>query len=227
MTGIGRGCRSGRWRRGTGCIGGRSGRRWSRRSRRRSARRWSRPAPKLGEYRELIDGWLIADQLAPRKQRHTAKRIWRRLRRRSRREVAETTVRDHVRKRRRALGLTVGEVFVPQVHAPARTAEVDWGEAEVDLAGARATGALVSHAVVFLGRGVLRGLAGRDAAGVLGRARAGVRLVRRRASRGSDTTILGRRSRRCSRAAVRVETRPVRRVALALSVRLDLHHAGD
>jgi hypothetical protein len=33
----------------------------------------------LGEYAELIDEWLIADQLAPRKQRHTAKRIWRRL----------------------------------------------------------------------------------------------------------------------------------------------------
>src|SRR5512143_1924651 len=32
----------------------------------------NRPAPKLGEYRELIDEWLIADQLAPRKQRHTA-----------------------------------------------------------------------------------------------------------------------------------------------------------
>ncbi len=38
-----------------------------------------RPAPKLGEYRELIDEWLIADLVAPRKQRHTAKRIWRRL----------------------------------------------------------------------------------------------------------------------------------------------------
>jgi transposase len=96
-----------------------------------------RPAPKLGEYRELIDEWLIADQLAPRKQRHTAKRIWKRLVDEYGLEVAETTVRDHVRKRRRELGLTVGEVFVPQVHAPARTAEVDWGEAEVDLAGAR------------------------------------------------------------------------------------------
>jgi transposase len=52
-------------------------------------------------------------------------------------QVAETTVRDHVRKRRRELGLTVGEVFIPQVHAQARTAEVDWGQADVDLAGAR------------------------------------------------------------------------------------------
>jgi transposase len=97
----------------------------------------ARPAPKLGEYRELIDEWLIADLVAPRKQRHTAKRIWRRLIDEHGVEVAETTVRDHVRKRRRELGLTVGEVFVPQVHAPGRTAEVDWGEAEVDLAGAQ------------------------------------------------------------------------------------------
>jgi transposase len=96
-----------------------------------------RPAPKLGEYRELIDEWLVGDLVAPRKQRHTAKRIWRRLVDEHGVEVAETTVRDHVRKRRRELGLTVGEVFVPQVHAPGRTAEVDWGEADVDLAGAR------------------------------------------------------------------------------------------
>ena len=96
-----------------------------------------RSAPKLGAYRELIDEWLVADLVAPRKQRHTSKRIWRRLVDELGVEVAETTVRDHVRKRRRELGLTVGEVFVPQVHAPGRTAEVDWGEADVDLAGAR------------------------------------------------------------------------------------------
>jgi transposase len=97
----------------------------------------NRPAPKLGEYRALIDEWLIADQLAPRKQRHTAKRIWRRLVDEHGVEVAEVTVRQHVHKRRRELGLTVGQVFVPQVHTPGRTAEVDWGEADVDLAGAR------------------------------------------------------------------------------------------
>ncbi len=52
-------------------------------------------------------------------------------------DVAEVTVRQHVHKRRRELGMAVGQVFVPQVHAPARTAEVDWGEAEIELAGAR------------------------------------------------------------------------------------------
>jgi transposase len=97
----------------------------------------SRPAPRLGAYRELIDGWLVADVDAPRKQRHTSKRIWRRLVDEHGAQVAETTVRDYVRKRRRELGHGPGEVFVPQVHAAGRTAEVDWGQAEVELAGAR------------------------------------------------------------------------------------------
>jgi hypothetical protein len=48
-------------------------------------------------------------------------------------------VRDHVRKRRRELGYAAGDVFVPQVNAPGVTAEVDWGEADVDLAGTRTT----------------------------------------------------------------------------------------
>ncbi|MGI8844837.1 MAG: IS21 family transposase, partial [Thermoleophilaceae bacterium] len=96
-----------------------------------------RPASKLGGYRELIDEWLLADSEAPRKQRHTAKRVWRRLLDEHGLEVAESTVRDHVRRRRRELGQGPQEVFVPQLHAPGQTAEVDWGEADVDLAGAR------------------------------------------------------------------------------------------
>ena len=94
-----------------------------------------RPAPKLGAYRALVDAWLEADLQAPRKQRHTARRIWARLVDEHGADVAETTVRDYVRARKRAMGWPVGEVFVPQVHAPGIEAEVDWGEAQVDLAG--------------------------------------------------------------------------------------------
>jgi transposase len=94
-----------------------------------------RPAPKLGPYRVVIDGWLEADRTAPRKQRHTAKRIHQRLVDELGADVAETTVRQYVRARKRAMGLAVGEVFVPQVHAPGMEGEVDWGEADVVLAG--------------------------------------------------------------------------------------------
>jgi transposase len=98
----------------------------------------SRPAPRLGRYRALIDAWLEADREAPRKQRHTAKRIWRRLVDEHGADVAETTVRDYVRARKRQLGWPVADVFVPQAHAPGAEAEVDWGEAHVELAGTRA-----------------------------------------------------------------------------------------
>jgi transposase len=93
-----------------------------------------RPAPALGSWREWIDEILVADRDAPRKQRHTAKRIGDRLAEEHGVVVAESTVRDHVRKRRRELGLAA-EAFCEQVHDPGVTAEVDWGEATVSLAG--------------------------------------------------------------------------------------------
>ena len=94
-----------------------------------------RPAPKLGRYRKLIDGWLIADREVPRKQRHTARRIWERLRGEHGADVAERTVREYVAGRKRELGLGVGEVCVPLCHEPGAEAEVDWGEATVVIAG--------------------------------------------------------------------------------------------
>jgi transposase len=93
-----------------------------------------RSAPALGPYRALIDSWLEADRTAPRKQRHTARRVWRRLVDEHGAEVAERTVREYVAARRRELG-EPGEVFVPQVHQAGMEAEVDWGEAQVLLAG--------------------------------------------------------------------------------------------
>jgi transposase len=99
----------------------------------------SRPAPKLGEYRAIIDAWLIADREAPRKQRHTSKRIHQRLVDEHGADVAEVTVRQYVRARKRQLGWPVADVFVPQHHEPGAGAEVDWGEAEVDRAGERFT----------------------------------------------------------------------------------------
>jgi transposase len=93
-----------------------------------------RPAPALGEYRALIDEWLLADLEAPRKQRHTARRVWRRLVDERGARVAERTVREYVAARRRELG-EPSRAFVPQVHRAGMEAEVDWGQARVVLAG--------------------------------------------------------------------------------------------
>jgi transposase len=94
-----------------------------------------RPAPKLGNYRELIDSWLEGDRDAPRKQRHTARRIWERLRDEHAADVAERTVREYVHRARRERGEGVA-AFVPQVHEAGVEGEVDWGEAQVAMAGA-------------------------------------------------------------------------------------------
>jgi transposase len=94
-----------------------------------------RPAPALGEYRALIDAWLIADRTAPVKQRHTARRIWQRLADEHGAEVSERQVRRYVRSRRLALGHLVDEVFVPLATEPGAEAEVDWAEADIVIAG--------------------------------------------------------------------------------------------
>ncbi len=38
-----------------------------------------RLAPAAGQYVDLVRRWLIEDMSAPKKQRHTARRIWQRL----------------------------------------------------------------------------------------------------------------------------------------------------
>jgi transposase len=94
-----------------------------------------RPAPRLGAHRALIEGWLLADREAPRKQRHTARRVWERLRDEHGVVVSERQVRRYVHACRRELGEPLREVFVPMVHLPGVEAEVDWGEARLSSPG--------------------------------------------------------------------------------------------
>ena len=91
-----------------------------------------REAPVLRTaHKQLVDKWLEADKTAPRKQRHTARRIWQRLRAETDFTGAESTIRRFVGRRRRELGLS-REAFVPLSHEPGKEAEVDWYEADVD-----------------------------------------------------------------------------------------------
>ena len=64
-----------------------------------------RPRPTIGPVATFIDEVLEADRQAPRKQRHTAHRIWVRItRERSGYPIAESTVRQYVRERKKTLG---------------------------------------------------------------------------------------------------------------------------
>ena len=96
-------------------------------------RRW-----KLAAARALVEQILEADKKAPRKQRHTAHRIWERIQREIPEcPVCERTVRSYVHERKVALGLVVQETFVPQSYDWGVEAQVDWYEAYADLSGER------------------------------------------------------------------------------------------
>lgn len=97
-----------------------------------------RPHPQVEPIAGFIDAILEADRKAPRKQRHTAHRIFTRIRQEyPESTVAESTVRRYVHERKLALGLIGRETFVPQSYPWGSEAQVDWYEAVVDLDGVR------------------------------------------------------------------------------------------
>lgn len=98
-----------------------------------------RARPAIDPYREVIDSWLLADRDVPRKQRHTARRVWQRLVAEHDAALAEVTVSRYVTARRIELGLDRIDVAVPQAHLPGAEAEVDFGEFRATIAGVLTT----------------------------------------------------------------------------------------
>lgn len=95
----------------------------------------ARVAPVLGPYEATIRRWLTEDLDAPRKQRHTARRVWQRLVEEERAVVAESSVRNLVAQLKVEINGSRGQVMVPQTHPPAEEAEVDFGEFSAVIAG--------------------------------------------------------------------------------------------
>ena len=95
-----------------------------------------REEPKLGPLKEHIERMLETDREAPRKQRHTAHRIWTRLsNEHPQHPIGEPTVRRYVRQRKRELGLSGREVYVPQSYDLGEEGQVDWFEGMAKLGG--------------------------------------------------------------------------------------------
>jgi transposase len=120
-----------------------------------------RRSPQLEPFKPVIDGWIRGDLDAPRKQRHSVKRIHARL-------VAEhdavslsySAVRDYVARRRPEIwveeGRSPARVFVPQHHPPGLEAEVDFGELWVRLAGVMTKCYLFAYRMSYSGKAVHR-----------------------------------------------------------------------
>jgi transposase len=92
-----------------------------------------RPAPTFDPVRPIVDAILAADQHAPRKQRHTAAQLYRRL-------VAEYgytgsyhPIQRYLKERRRA----ARDTFVPLDHPPGHRCEADFGHIYADFPDGR------------------------------------------------------------------------------------------
>jgi len=88
-----------------------------------------RPKPKIGPYLERIAQIIEEDKSLPKKQRHTAKRIYERIREMGyggKYTQVKTAVRELVRIKQ--------EVFMPLIHKPGE-AQVDFGYALVKILG--------------------------------------------------------------------------------------------
>jgi transposase len=86
--------------------------------------------PKLDAFTGIIDGWLDGDREVHRKQRHTAKRVFERLRDEHGFTGGSTIAKDYMRQRERR----GREMFVPLAHPPGH-AQADFGEAVVVIGG--------------------------------------------------------------------------------------------
>ena len=87
--------------------------------------------PVLGPYLKIIQHWLVLDTQAPRKQRHTAQRIYDRLREEHGYGGCYSTVRDYLQQVRKK----PKDVPLPLAFAPGEMAQVDWAEVTVTFCG--------------------------------------------------------------------------------------------
>jgi transposase len=97
--------------------------------------RLKQPYPTLGPYLEIIDKWLEEDKKRPKKQRHTAVRVYHRLKSEHGFQGAETSVRRYVREAKLRLGVGSRQVFIPSGPYAGIEAEVDWGRCHAILGG--------------------------------------------------------------------------------------------
>jgi hypothetical protein len=124
-----------------------------------------RSAPVRKAVAGWIDDMLREDQAAPRKQRHTARRIFERLADEHDAQVSYSYVAKYVARRRAEIaaedrGLDAGlaglDGFVPQVREPGAEAEVDFGDVSVELAGQLTRCFLFAFRLSCSGKGVHR-----------------------------------------------------------------------
>lgn len=121
----------------------------------------ARMSPRLAPFKAAIDEMLRSDLDAPKKQRHTSRRVLARLvDEHGAADLSYSTVRDYVARRRPEIAAEAGKPLeagcVPQAHRPAGEAEVDFHDLWVILRGVKTKTALFTMRLSYSGRAAHR-----------------------------------------------------------------------
>jgi transposase len=115
-----------------------------------------RPSPAIGPWTATIDSWLAEDEKVPKKQRHTARRIWQRLVDEHDAQVSETSVRRYVARAKASRNAPLASVMVPQDHPLGYEGEVDFGQVSFFLDGVLTVGSMFVMRLSASGKGFHR-----------------------------------------------------------------------
>ncbi|WP_063036292.1 IS21 family transposase [Nocardia grenadensis] len=124
-------------------------------------RQYPKRGSKLDPYKAFIDAALREDLVAPKKQKHTVKRLYARLIDEHNMDgISYQTVRDYVAERKPQIRAEAGrgpaEVFIRQTHRPGEEAEVDFGDVTIRLRGELLVVCLFALRLSFSGKAVHR-----------------------------------------------------------------------
>jgi len=113
--------------------------------------------PKLDSFKPIIDKWLVEDKQAPRKQRHTAKRVFRRLQKEFKDsfDCSYRTVASYYSVKHKELFNGPKDGFLPLEHHPGE-APADFGTAEFYENGMKLTGKYLEVSFPCTNKGYLR-----------------------------------------------------------------------
>lgn len=112
--------------------------------------------PKLDPYKPTIDKWLEEDKQAPRKQRHTARRVFNRLRKEHREfDCSYRTVAAYYAVKHKELFSNTKDGFLPLEHRPGE-AQVDFGAADFYENGRRISGKYLEVSFPYSNKGYMQ-----------------------------------------------------------------------
>jgi transposase len=111
---------------------------------------------KLDPFKETIDKWLVEDKQAPRKQRHTAKRVYDRLKKECPEfDCSYRTVAAYYAVKHKEIYSNARDGFLPLVHKPGE-AQVDFGAADFYENGRRVSGKYLEVSYPYSNKGYLQ-----------------------------------------------------------------------